>query len=540
MRVTRLMLLALLSAAAAPVHGQGFFTESIEIRVTNVEAIVTTKDGKPVTGLQQEDFEIWEDGVEQEISNFEEVREGSAGSVASDLTAATRARHITLFIDDATLQFGNRNTVLRRMRQFLENNVRDGDSVTIFAWSSGLATELEPTSDRARIAAAMDRLETRAPRPDADAMERFRQELLTIITTYRARVPPEAPGIDLALSAASFYGVRRTAEMQQKAEALKSVIAAQRGLEARKILLFVTESLTTNAAEEAFMFVESIADQFVNGGSMNAISEARSFELTNLPLEIAAAANSAGVTLYPLHAGGRSADVPGIEAFRSVHISGRGTTTPLKSTPTLLQMAADTGGFAVVGSGNWEATFATISSDLNTYYSLGYRNKGERQDRVKKVEVRLKDKRLRVRTRNSVVEQTASTEMSDAVAANLFRPPPRNDLAVRASFDRASTAGDTFVVTITIPTESLTLVPEGTDLAGNFSVFAAFLRQDGVVSRVAQQNHRFRFPAESLPRRKELTVKLDVNAEISTNAMSIGVVDETSRTTGFATVSLLR
>ncbi|HKR65719.1 MAG TPA: hypothetical protein VJZ00_18455, partial [Thermoanaerobaculia bacterium] len=93
-------------------------------------------------------------------------------------------------------------------------------------------------------------------------------------------------------------------------------------------------------------------------------------------------------------------------------------------------------------------------------------------------------------------------------------------------------------LTITIPTEKLTLLPEGTDVKGAFSVFAAFLRKDGAVSKVARQQQNFRFPAESLKRRKEITVKIDVKADARTGGISVGVLDEASRATGFAAVKL--
>jgi len=63
---------------------------------------------------------------------------------------------------------------------------------------------------------------------------------------------------------------------------------------------------------------------------------------------------------------------------------------------------------------------------------------------------------------------------------------------------------------IKIPTASLTLVPEGTDLTGKISVYAAFFRRDGTTSKVTKQELPICFPAESLPRRKQLTVKIAV------------------------------
>ena len=96
----------------------------------------------------------------------------------------------------------------------------------------------------------------------------------------------------------------------------------------------------------------------------------------------------------------------------------------------------------------------------------------------------------------------------------------------------------TVPLTVTIPMDKLTLVPDGTDLTGRFAIFAAFIRKDGAVSKVAQQPGALRFPAESLKRRKEVTVKIDVAMDAETNGLSVGVIDELSRLTGFAAVKL--
>jgi hypothetical protein len=210
---------------------------------------------------------------------------------------------------------------------------------------------------------------------------------------------------------------------------------------------------------------------------------------------------------------------------------------------TMQRLAAETGGFALTGSTNWKLAFDTIANDLNTYYSLGYRSSGERKDQLKKIEVRLRNKKknLLVRTRHAVVEPSASAEMNDAVAAYLFREVGENVLAIRA--DAGVATGDeeqgvTIPLTVTIPTEKLTLLPEGADLTGSFSVFAAFLRKDGAVSKVARQPQSFRFPADSLKRRKEITVRIDVKADARTSNISVGVLDDLSRATGFAAVRL--
>ena len=59
--------LALLTAATA-VYAQQPLTEKIDVSVVNVDVTVTA-NGKPIRGLTRDDFEIFEDGRRQTITN---------------------------------------------------------------------------------------------------------------------------------------------------------------------------------------------------------------------------------------------------------------------------------------------------------------------------------------------------------------------------------------------------------------------------------------------------------------------------------------
>src|SRR5579864_4096610 len=58
-------------------------TETIDVRVINVDVVVTDKKGNAVTGLKPEDFELYENGVPKKISNFYEVEGNKALSAVN-------------------------------------------------------------------------------------------------------------------------------------------------------------------------------------------------------------------------------------------------------------------------------------------------------------------------------------------------------------------------------------------------------------------------------------------------------------------------
>ena len=532
---------------------QTFFSETLEVRVTNVDVIVTTRDGKPVPGLTKEDFELYENGVKKEISNFLEVLPAGARVAGTTVAAAPEAaealpdlrrRRMIVFVDNSGLHPHARNAMLPHLQKFLEANIRGGDEITIATWNNALVTETLLRNDPERIEATIRRLSTQSAAPQLMRQTDYQAELAELISAYKAFSPPQEPPWSEGLRTVSSYAQKVVHDMNAKTGALKSLLSSFRGAEGRKIAVIVTERFSTNPADEAFAFLDSIREDFAGGGNQSAMLEARSYQLPALVNELADVANSSGIALYPIDAAGKGGDIASIDASRHVRVSSLSQPAiPKTGIATMQAVAAATGGQALTGSTTFQLAFDTIASDLTTYYSLGYRSDDERQDRMKSIDVRLKKKGYVVRARRSVVEQTVSSEMNDAVAANLFRPMSTNDLKIRAVADPVTEAGTDTIsvpVTVTIPTTSLTLLPDGADLTGRFSVFAAFVRSDGAVSKVTRQEQNFRFPAASLERRKVITVKLAVTTDARTDGISIGVMDEASHATGFASVKLMR
>jgi VWFA-related protein len=541
--------------ATAPASKPTFFNETIEVRITNVDVVVTGKDGRPVTGLTRDDFILLENGVPKELSNFAEVRgtlapgvpaTGAPAPAPMTVPAAEdfRPRLVTIFIDNATLDPFDRNALLPSMRRFLRQTLRTGDQVMIATWASGLYLVQPLTADRAAAEAAVEKLAaapTRGSGPALD-LQTFRGAVNALINAYESRVPRENPPYSSGVGEARGYAMRLSHEMRQKGEALKSVIAAMRGFSGRKAVVLVTGSFSSNPSEEAFAYLDAMKEHFIGAGGSNPMAESREFDDVGLVANLADAANAAGVTLYPINAAGKVSDLDLHDASTAPTVTAQPVILSPTGTSTLQGIANATGGVASTGTSNWELAFDRISGDLTSYYSLGYRASPDRVDRLNRIDVQLRRRKEAVRSRQAVIETTLSTEMAEAVAANLFYPVNKNDLAIAVTAGATSPAAtiDTVTVplTIHIPTAGLTLAPEGSDLTGTFSLFAAFLRKDGAVSRVDRQQHQFRFPAASVSRRKEITVHLDVTADARTDGISVGVLEELSHATGFGSVKV--
>src|SRR6185369_3544744 len=142
MLVRQIVAASLVFLAAVPVVAQQApprtYGETLEIRVINVDAVVTDRSGNPVTGLAKDDFELSENGKRKEISNFLEVNEGAPSAKA----VPSERRHIIVFIDNTSLQPFNRDRVLAPMKTFIASTMRANDAAMVVSWNPGLKENL--------------------------------------------------------------------------------------------------------------------------------------------------------------------------------------------------------------------------------------------------------------------------------------------------------------------------------------------------------------------------------------------------------------
>src|SRR3954452_3481817 len=157
-------LLSILSLAAAGVRAQDTppsFGESIDVRVVNVEAVVTDRQGHRVSGLKPEDFRLRVDGKEMPVEYCNEVRDGEALPAAPAPEAAAPAEqppaparaavqgvaegrigtYYLLFIDDFFSIPAQRNAVLKGLREDL-GRLGPADRMAIVAYGGGRLTML--------------------------------------------------------------------------------------------------------------------------------------------------------------------------------------------------------------------------------------------------------------------------------------------------------------------------------------------------------------------------------------------------------------
>ena len=176
-----------------------------KVEVVRVEVAVTEKHGRPRTGLQREDFAVFEDGKRQEIAQFLAFArpQPPAPSAATtpgppEQTADEEmlpARYVVLAIDDVHMEVDSLNRLQKAVARFLRDDLRPEDQVALVTTSGASALSQEFTSDRAVLQQILSRLSAKGRHPDWPSAPH--------ITEYQAELIQN--GDPLALEAA---GVR--------------------------------------------------------------------------------------------------------------------------------------------------------------------------------------------------------------------------------------------------------------------------------------------------------------------------------------------
>lgn len=134
--------------------------ESIDVRVVNVEAVVTDRRGQRIKGLSPSDFRLLIDGKEVPIDYFTEVRGGATVETRGEGPAAPASgavgRNLLVFIDQSFAVQSQLDRVLRRLQEDLGRLGPDDRVALVAAGPDGHLKVLSDwTSDAARLRAIL-------------------------------------------------------------------------------------------------------------------------------------------------------------------------------------------------------------------------------------------------------------------------------------------------------------------------------------------------------------------------------------------------
>lgn len=442
-----------LTAAApwAAAQETPFFGEVVDVRVINVEAVVTSR-GERLHGLQKEDFRLLVDKAEVPIEYFSET--GAPGTNPSGIS-------YVVFIDDFFSLPSRRDPALEKLRVNLAL-LRPEDRMAIVAYDGRRLTMLSPpTGDRVQL----QRVLAEAKKRPSYGLQRRSEanRTFSLMRQMHRESGGSFTGIGYDGAGRSVtYDIEPVQEMLGKVERL-SVAAASalrgfQGGEGRKVLLMFSGGVPLSVPDAALF-----SDPLRNDPQ----PYARARNLYSTLLE---AANRLGYTVYPIDlsvtpAGNLpTAEVGSIgdaQRLRDSNFDVQGVNEDL-----LFQLASATGGVPLF-DGSRVPVLERVQEDLSSYYWLGFRPTWKGDDRNHQVRIEVLRKGAKVRTRNGFADLSRDSQLDLQVeSAHLFDAPLPVDssFAIHAGDPRPEGAGKMLVsASFEIPADQLSWRKDGGD-----------------------------------------------------------------------------
>lgn len=361
-----------------------------DVEAVEIDVRVVDESGRPITGLTREDFEIFEEGVRQEIRVFTPVDVPDAPparTIALEPDVQTNRRPFdgrvyAIVLDDLHTHPLYSHRLKRAVRRFLDEHLTVNDRAAIVVTSGRTEASQELTSSRQALLAALDRFHGRKLR--SSTLERIDQYYMTRDILER-RNDGKPPRVDDPLEFERAYQARTALDtLAGVARWLGSVPAR------RKALLFVSEGIDYD-----------IHDVFENKEASTIIASTR---------DAIAAATRSNVTIYTIDPRGLTLGDDAIELASLPEDTSLnlGTTTMQREVQlaqdSLRTLADETGGFAIVNANDLSNGFDRIVQENTHYYLLGYQPSNSRRDgRFRTIEVRVKRPGGRVLARRGYV-----------------------------------------------------------------------------------------------------------------------------------------
>jgi VWFA-related protein len=374
--------------------GQPTFRVSVDLVTTDV-IVRDQKSDQFVADIKADEFEVYEDGVKQQIASLVLTHGGRVYNVQSPPPAPVQegiilprnrptndaaGRVFLLFIDDLHLDFRSTprtRDLLKRMMRLL---IHDGDMFGIVTTGTSSISE-QLTYDRQILESAISKVTGGGLRPK-EIIEGMQGAQGPTELRHRAHV---------AFSTA--YDLMRNLEKLQNRR--KAVIYLSSGYDFNP---FETSRLEEQARR---MHVESAdlqSDPFYRTQqSSQLLSEA---DLVRELAELTRAANRANATLYTI-------DPRGLVAGPDMddEVPTQEWNTYVRETQDSLRvLAEETGGIAVVNQNDFDKALKRIDAETSDYYVLGYYSSNpDPLKRVRRIEVKTKRQGLNVYGRTEYV-----------------------------------------------------------------------------------------------------------------------------------------
>jgi VWFA-related protein len=366
--------------AAAPSQKPTF---RVAIDYVTTDVIARNQQDQFVADLTKDEFELYEDGVKQEITGLTLVHGGRVHNLATPPAPAatdglvlpvsrptndTAGRIFLIIVDDLHLEFRNTGRIRDLFKRIAKTLVHEGDMFSIVSTGPS-SIAVDPTYDRKVLDESIKKVTGNGLKP-TDIIQGAEGSDGPSEVRYRANV---------AFSTAH--------DMLTQMEKINN---------RRKAVIWVSDGYDFNPFAESRLGEDPVfggrfgqtrdegkEQQQNNPGSQNQFSDA---DLARELSEVTRTANRANATLYTIDPRGL---VAGTDLDEQLDPNEYAEYVR-KSQDSLRVLAEQTGGIAVVNQNNFEKALKRIDAETSDYYMLGYSSSNpDPLKRTRKLEVKL-------------------------------------------------------------------------------------------------------------------------------------------------------
>jgi VWFA-related protein len=533
------------SRAQAPTAGADPFHAEVDVQLIELEVAVTTRDGAPVRGLRKEEFRLVEDGAEVPLQSVTELGEGG-GAAATGTPGAQAAgppTHLVVFLDELHTTPVRRRELYTTLARGLAQHLPSGAQVMIARYEGGLQVLLPFTDKRAAI---VDVLGEAVGFVSGIAV-RGEAERVSVMDSIRfdAREGPCLFGDQLARQ----YADRLRGDANQLMRTLDGLVGALDTVPGRKALLYVGDGVTSRPGEEALDFyIELCTGEGMARGVDGARDtstfgvarfhrpdpeklrlEAASYDMGDDWERLAARANGVGVPLHTLALRGPAPAGGSIEADErgpSIVVTSEAANAAGEVAALL---ADETGGTQLIADASVGEAVGGVLAPRDGYL-LSFAPPRPDDPRPRHLDVEVVGRpELRVRHRASYAPIGGTWQVVDRLLAVLYLGAGENPLQLRAQ-TRKSRTEDVARVHLQVPLSRLTLLPEGDEMQGRFTVFVLTRDTAGALSEVRQKEVPVRLASRDLSaaQQRDFVYEVSLPASVGPRQVAVGVRDEIS------------
>ena len=142
--------------------------ETVEVRVVNVDVVVSDGEGRPVRGLESEDFELLVNGRPAAFDYFSSVVDGSTAGTRAEAAGSATLPYLAIVYDGRGMRPASARRAVDTLSFRLDGLLANTRSVMVLRQGTSLVVAQPMTRDRERLTDALERLaEQRTPALDA-------------------------------------------------------------------------------------------------------------------------------------------------------------------------------------------------------------------------------------------------------------------------------------------------------------------------------------------------------------------------------------